>query len=87
MVRESTDKEGGREVVGRSGGDEDGMRRPMAKTSGRGGDSAMTGLRVPERAHHDLKMDHAERKHGPFHNVGEKPSTRRAVGSDGHRKY
>ncbi len=81
MVRESTDKEGGREVVGRGSDEGRGMRHDVNKSSGRGaGFAKMDGLKVPERAHHDLKMDHAERAHGPFHKVGSKASTRREDG-------
>jgi hypothetical protein len=83
MTRQSTDKEGGREVVGRGSDEGRGMRHDVEKTHGRGGD-LVTGLRVPERANHDLKMKHEERARGPFHKVGSKASTRR---EDGHGKY
>jgi hypothetical protein len=82
MTRESTDKEGGREVVGRfpDGGRE--MRHDVEKTKGRGGNlvSGMTGLKVPERAQRDLKMDHHHDGKGPFHGVASKASTRREDG-------
>jgi hypothetical protein len=79
MIRESTDKVGGREVVGRGSDEGRGMRHDVEKTKGRGGDF-VTGLRVSERANHDLKMDHHERVKGPFHKVGDRASTRREDG-------
>jgi len=67
MARESTDKEGGREVVGRSMSDAGaaaGMKHDLMKTSGRGGDFQPT------------KMDHKPSK-SPFDGVGKGASTRR----------
>jgi len=79
MTRQSTDKEGGREVVGKMTSESTGMRRDLEKTHGRGG-GLVTGLRVPGRATRDLKMEHKERAHGPFHGVGSRASTRREDG-------
>jgi hypothetical protein len=84
MTRQSTDKEGGREVVGRGSDEGRGMRHDVEKTHGRGGNlvsgKGMTGLKVPERAHHDLKMDHHHDGKGPFYGVAGKASTRREDG-------
>lgn len=76
MARESTDKEGGRQVVGHMVSDRTPMKHDVEKSSGRGG-ALMNGLRVPDRAHDDLKMDHHERAKGPFHGIDGRPSTRR----------
>lgn len=65
MTRESTDKEGGREVVGRGDKSEGGgMRHDVEKSKGRGGEFVAR------------KMDHKESK-SPFHGIGGRASTRR----------
>jgi hypothetical protein len=65
MVRETTDKEGGREVVGRSDASEGrGVRHDLEKTKGRGAGFI------------SRTMDHEPHK-SPFKGIGGRETTRR----------
>ena len=70
MVRESTDKEGGREVVG--------------EPDGRGPRHKGIHPHLADQMIHRPKMDHEERR-SPFHKVGERESTRLEEHRDGAR--